>query len=55
MFGKRFSLVGLAVLLLAGGLGAHVRLHNPGNKAKLWWNNPANVTVLIHEGGSRRN
>lgn len=52
MLSKRFFLVGLAALTLAGGLGAHVRLHNPSNKVKLWWNTPSNVTVLIHEGGS---
>ena len=52
MSGKRCLPVVLAGLALMGGLGAHVRLHNPSNKTKLWWANPSNVTVLIHDGGS---
>ena len=52
MAGKRQLLTVLGIVLLASGLAAHIRLHNPSNKQKLWWSNPANVTVTIVETGS---
>lgn len=52
MSSKRTILATLAALVLVSGLTAHVRLHNPSNKIRLWWSATPSVTVLIHPTGS---
>ena len=56
--GKVRSFTGRGVIASALAIGvmgaamAHVRLHNPGTGAELFWSNPSNVSIVISDAGS---
>ena len=49
--GRGFFASALAICVMGAAM-AHVRLHNPGTGAELFWSNPANVSIVINDIGS---
>jgi len=50
---RKRGLVATALsLLVMGAAMGHVRLHNPGTGAKLYWSNPTAVSIVINDDGS---
>lgn len=49
---RRGWVLTLGALFTGAAALAHVRLHNPGTGAELFWSNPSNISVVIQSDGS---